>query len=182
MIAALVGLTAVLSAALSIVVVDQSRRADRALAEDVRHSGTVFRHVVDRYERSFYEGAIKADKKALTALPRVLVPQRRRARSVHALTALELKSLSVASLSGENARMAREMAADVSIASRQFSAHDRYASRATRGTVGLGLTALAGAVVGLAGVLRSGRAGWIAVATCVAALLGAIGLGVAALV
>jgi hypothetical protein len=57
----------------------------------------------------------------------------------------------------------------------------RYGRRDGRATFALTLLASAGALFGLAGVLRAGRAGWVALGTGAAALLAAAAAGVVAL-
>lgn len=57
----------------------------------------------------------------------------------------------------------------------------RYARRGSRATLALAVLASAGALFGLAGVLRAGRAGWLALVTGAAGILIAAAVGVSAI-
>jgi hypothetical protein len=64
----------------------------------------------------------------------------------------------------------------------QVDRADRYGRRASRTTLALAFLASAGALFGLAGVLRAGRAGWLSLATGMLGLLAAGALGIIAFV
>jgi len=184
LIVALVGGTAVIAAALSLVALDDARRADREGAQVIGQDGATFHRVIYRFERSHYEQAVLADTAQLANLPLSVVSARRRKVAVHRFVGAALKSLglSVASFDAEHAKQARQEAADIRIAKRQFAGQDRYARRANDAMLGLALTALAGAILGLTAALRTRAAAWIALATASVALLAAAALGVRALV
>jgi hypothetical protein len=76
---------------------------------------------------------------------------------------------------------AQSFALDVSRSNVQVDRADLYGRRASRATLALAFLASAGALFGLAGVLRVGRAGWLSLATGVVGLLGAAAVGISAL-
>jgi hypothetical protein len=63
----------------------------------------------------------------------------------------------------------------------QVDRADRYARRDSRATLALAFLASAGALFGLAAVLRAGRAGWVSVATGALGVLAAAAVGISAL-
>jgi hypothetical protein len=86
-----------------------------------------------------------------------------------------------AALLAQAQRDAAAFATQVNRSSALVDASDRYGRRDSRATFALTLLASAGALFGLAGVLRAGRAGWVSLGTGTAGLAAAAAVGVSAL-
>jgi hypothetical protein len=86
-----------------------------------------------------------------------------------------------AQLLGSVADREQRFADGVTQSNEQVDRADRYARRGSRATLALAFLASAGALFGLAAVLRAGRAGWVTVSTGALGVIAAAAVGVSAL-
>jgi len=84
-------------------------------------------------------------------------------------------------LLGAAADREQRFADGVTQSNEQVDRADRYARRGSRATLALAFLASAGALFGLAAVLRAGRAGWVAVGTGALGVIAAAAVGVSTL-
>lgn len=84
-------------------------------------------------------------------------------------------------LTGAARDLQRRFTDGVAQSNEQVDRAERYARRGSRATLALAFLASAGALFGLAAVLRVGRAGWVAVATGGLGVVAAAAVGISAL-
>jgi hypothetical protein len=195
----LVGVTSLVAALLAALESDSGRRAEQASAEGTRRAVQLFTDIAGTgVELTFKVNAVRshleldstADLRTAvgSASPVQQALARADERAAGRLAELEQDSFGVRTgtdglqdASGEQQRAAERWQEAVELQNAAVDEADRYGRRQSRAVFGLALVATAGALFGLAGVVRGGGPGWIALGTGAAALAGAVAAGGSAL-
>jgi hypothetical protein len=197
MLVLLVGLTTLIAALLATLEADSGRRAEQASAQGSRRAVQLFTDIAGTgVELTFQVNAVRShlelDSAARfrTAVPNPVQQAIARAedRAAGRLAELEQRSFGVRTGTEGFEDTTRELdeattrwQEAVRLQNAAVDEAGRYGRRQGRAVFGLALVATAGALLGLAGVLRAGRPGWLALGTSAAALAGAVAAGGSAL-
>jgi hypothetical protein len=195
----LVGLTTVAAVLLAALEADSGRRAEQASAEGTRRAVALVSDLTGtglalRFEVNAIRSQLELDTAAnarltlATADPLQGALARADSRAAARLAELDESSLGVrsgaeglrATLDELAAATARQQAAVV-LQNAAVDEAGRYGRRQGRAVFGLALLATAGALLGLAGVLKAGRPGRLTLGLGAAAVAAAVSSGVSAL-
>jgi hypothetical protein len=195
----LVGLTPVVAALLAAIELDSSRIADRAsteasqltivLYEDIA-SETLDAHFkvnalaqqISLEQRGLSRALVASGDVAQTALSQADLRAASRLGALNeTTTGLPSGARGLAALEAERRAANERWTAQIEHQNAEIARSSRYGRRGGRTVFGLALAAMAGALLGLAGVLGSGRPGWIVLGTGAASLTAAALAGATAL-
>jgi hypothetical protein len=194
----LVGLTAVLAAALSLLALDAHRKESRSSALEARVSSLLGQSVLHSELGPLFQKSVLYDIKELQDEGSILrglgsSGYQRQVAKAEAAAAHDLRSTEAPAIGlpqGAPGKVAvAHQSATALKALRNYQdqlnaladRHERLARRGTRSDLALSLTAIAGTLLGLAGVLRAGRGGWLTLGVGAATLVAAAGVGAWAL-
>jgi hypothetical protein len=195
----LVGLTPVVAALLAVLQLDSGRRADRSSTEASRLTIVLYEDIAGSILDAHFKVNALSQQIALQqrGLSRTLVAAGDAAETAQAqadlaaatrlgalnetTTGLPSGAAGITALDGERRAAADRWTAQIGDQNAEIAETDRYGRRGSRAVFGLALVAMAGALLGLAGVLGSGQPGWIVLGTGAASLVAAAAAGASGL-